>query len=172
MLAREPFLILGQPTVYDPSRAPAGKHILWIMVRAEPADILGDSAGIIAERSLTAEAAEKLADRVIRQMSWQPALCGIRGPRNAYPRSLHVRRIHLAGGRSLAGLGNAAGQETSERGCLKGGRLRHVHTTSSAEPAASDAIQPRVVIVEGATNVALESIKDTLDAAPGLALLR
>jgi phytoene dehydrogenase-like protein len=43
MLASEPFLVVGQPTIYDPSRAPAGKHVLWIMVRAVPAEIRGDA---------------------------------------------------------------------------------------------------------------------------------
>jgi phytoene dehydrogenase-like protein len=29
MLADRPFVLLAQPSVFDPSRAPAGKHILW-----------------------------------------------------------------------------------------------------------------------------------------------
>jgi phytoene dehydrogenase-like protein len=53
MLPREPYLVVGQPTIYDPSRAPAGKHVLWIMVRAVPAEIRGDAAGIIEGRSWT-----------------------------------------------------------------------------------------------------------------------
>lgn len=69
MLACKPFLVVGQPTIYDPSRAPAGKHVLWIMVRAVPAEIRGDAAGIIEDRTWTPEAAEKVADRVIRQIS-------------------------------------------------------------------------------------------------------
>lgn len=69
MLARHPFLVVGQPTIYDPSRAPADKHVLWIMVRAIPAEIRGDAAGTIKDRSWTPEAAKKVADRVIRQLS-------------------------------------------------------------------------------------------------------
>ena len=69
MLASEPFLVVAQPTVHDPSRAPAGKHVLWIMVRAVPAEIRGDAAGIIKDRTWTPEAAEKVADRVIRQIA-------------------------------------------------------------------------------------------------------
>jgi phytoene dehydrogenase-like protein len=69
MLPSEPFLVVGQPTIYDPSRAPDGKHVLWIMVRAVPAEIRGDAAGIIEDRTWTPEAAEKFADRVIRQIA-------------------------------------------------------------------------------------------------------
>ena len=34
----EPVLVVGQPTAIDPSRAPAGKHVLWVQVRMLPAD--------------------------------------------------------------------------------------------------------------------------------------
>ena len=69
MLSREPFVVVGQPTIYDPSRAPAGKHVLWVMVRAVPAEIRGDAAGIIEDRTWTTEAAGKFAHRVIRQLA-------------------------------------------------------------------------------------------------------
>lgn len=69
MLPSHPFLVVGQPTVYDPSRAPAGRHVLWIMVRAVPAEIRGDAAGTIEDRAWTPETARKVADRVIRQLS-------------------------------------------------------------------------------------------------------
>ncbi|MGF1471653.1 MAG: phytoene desaturase family protein [Rubrobacteraceae bacterium] len=69
LLPDEPFLVVGQPTVYDPSRAPEGNHTLWIMVRGVPAEIRGDAAGIIEGRTWTPETAEKFADRVIRQLS-------------------------------------------------------------------------------------------------------
>jgi len=159
MLARHPFCVVGQPTIYDPSRAPAGKHVLWIMVRAVPAEIRGDAAGVIQDRTWTPAAARAFADRVIRQIARhapglpdailgmaihtpvdlealnpnlvdgdpergqpsslavlrQPALRGTRGPRDAHPGPLHVRRIHLAGGWGRAGLGNAPGQEALER---------------------------------------------------------
>lgn len=69
MLASHPFLVVGQPTIYDPSRAPADKHVLWIMVPAVPAEIRGDAAGLIEDHTWTPEAAKKFADRVIRQIS-------------------------------------------------------------------------------------------------------
>ncbi|WP_119275076.1 phytoene desaturase family protein [Taklimakanibacter deserti] len=37
LLPAEPVLVVGQPTAVDPSRAPEGKHILWIQVRVLPA---------------------------------------------------------------------------------------------------------------------------------------
>ena len=44
------------------SRAPAGKHVLWVQVRVLPAEILGDAAGEIAPRHWDASK-EAYADR-------------------------------------------------------------------------------------------------------------
>ena len=38
MLPDEPVLVVGQPTAIDPSRAPPGKHVLWVQVRMLPAE--------------------------------------------------------------------------------------------------------------------------------------
>lgn len=54
LLPSEPVLVVGQPTAIDPSRAPAGKHILWIMVRMLPAHIRGDAAGKISSTDWSA----------------------------------------------------------------------------------------------------------------------
>ncbi|MEW9837140.1 phytoene desaturase family protein [Mesorhizobium marinum] len=48
LLPDEPVLVVGQPTAIDPSRAPEGKHVLWVQVRALPAEVRGDAAGTIA----------------------------------------------------------------------------------------------------------------------------
>jgi phytoene dehydrogenase-like protein len=48
MLPDAPVLVVGQPTTIDPSRAPEGKHVLWVQVRVLPAEIAGDAAGKIA----------------------------------------------------------------------------------------------------------------------------
>ncbi len=48
LLPAEPVLVVGQPTVFDPSRAPPGGHVLWVQVRVLPAVVTGDAAGQMA----------------------------------------------------------------------------------------------------------------------------
>lgn len=50
LLPETPLLVVGQPTAFDTSRAPAGKHVLWVQVRMVPADIKGDAAGEISAK--------------------------------------------------------------------------------------------------------------------------
>jgi phytoene dehydrogenase-like protein len=67
LLPAEPLLVVGQTSVVDPSRAPAGEQVLWIQVRAAPAAIRGDAAKEIAATSWEA-AAGPFADRVIAKL--------------------------------------------------------------------------------------------------------
>ena len=64
LLPDEPVLVVGQPTAIDPSRAPDGKHVLWVQVRMLPADVKGDAAGEIAPEHWDA-IKERYADRAI-----------------------------------------------------------------------------------------------------------
>ncbi len=64
LLPEEPVLVVGQPTAIDPSRAPAGQHVLWVQVRALPARIRGDAARSIRGTQWD-EVKEAYADRVI-----------------------------------------------------------------------------------------------------------
>jgi phytoene dehydrogenase-like protein len=64
LLPERPTLVVGQPTAFDPSRAPEGKHILWVQVRVLPARIRGDAAGEITATEWD-EVKEPYADRVI-----------------------------------------------------------------------------------------------------------
>ncbi len=64
LLPAEPLLVVGQPTAIDASRAPAGKHILWVQVRVLTSAIRGDAAGAIAARDWDA-AKDAYADRVV-----------------------------------------------------------------------------------------------------------
>lgn len=64
LLPAEPALVVGQPTAIDPSRAPAGRHVLWVQVRVLPSRIRGDAAGTIADTQWDA-VKEAYADRVI-----------------------------------------------------------------------------------------------------------
>jgi phytoene dehydrogenase-like protein len=63
LLPVEPGLVVGQPTAIDPSRAPAGKHVLWVQVRVVPPQIRGDAAGQIGA-SHWDEAKKAFAGRV------------------------------------------------------------------------------------------------------------
>ncbi len=64
LLPDEPILVVGQPTVVDPVRAPDGKHILWLQVRMAPGTILGDAKGQITATDW-AQAAEPFAERAL-----------------------------------------------------------------------------------------------------------
>jgi len=64
LLPAEPALVVGQPSAIDPSRAPAGKHVLWIQVRVLPSRVRGDAAGTITDTRWD-EIKEPYADRVI-----------------------------------------------------------------------------------------------------------
>lgn len=47
LLPAEPVLVVGQPTVFDPSRAPPGQHVLWVQVRVLPAEVRADAADVL-----------------------------------------------------------------------------------------------------------------------------
>ena len=64
LLPDAPVVVVGQPTAIDPSRAPEGKHVLWMQVRMVPGDIKGDAAGQISARDWQA-AAEPMANRAL-----------------------------------------------------------------------------------------------------------
>lgn len=64
MLPAEPVLVVGQPTAIDPSRAPEGKHILWVQVRVVPGQVSGDASGEI-EGTDWDDIKESYADRAM-----------------------------------------------------------------------------------------------------------
>jgi phytoene dehydrogenase-like protein len=64
LLPAEPGLVVGQPTAIDPSRAPAGHHVLWVQARVLPSHIRGDAAGTIAGTDWDA-VKEAYADRIV-----------------------------------------------------------------------------------------------------------
>jgi len=103
-LPAEPIVVVGQQTVIDPSRAPEGKHTLWLQVRALPAEIRGDAAGAIEARDWAA-AAEPYADRVIDILErYAPGTKGkILGRHIETPMDLERRNPNLVGGDSIGG---------------------------------------------------------------------
>jgi phytoene dehydrogenase-like protein len=63
-LPARPLLIVSQTTNIDPSRAPAGKHVMRVHVRTVPGQFSGDAAGKIEARDWTA-AKEPFAERLL-----------------------------------------------------------------------------------------------------------
>jgi len=104
LLPAEPALVVGQPTAIDPSRAPAGKHVLWVQVRVLPAEIRGDAGGTIAARGWD-EAREPYADRVMDILeSYAPGLkAHVLGRAVFSPLDLERENPNLIGGDSLSG---------------------------------------------------------------------
>lgn len=104
LLPDEPVLVVGQPTAIDPSRAPAGRHVLWVQVRMAPGQIAGDAAGRIAARDWTA-AAEPFAERALDILETHaPGLrARILGRRIVSPAEFEAENPNLVGGDQLCG---------------------------------------------------------------------
>ncbi len=104
LLPAEPVLVVGQPTAIDPSRAPAGKHVLWVQVRVLPAEIKGDAGGTITAHRWD-EAREPYAERVMDILeSYAPALKSrVLGRAVFSPLDLEQENPNLIGGDSLSG---------------------------------------------------------------------
>lgn len=67
LLPAVPTICVGQPTALDPSRAPAGKAILWLQMPEAPRHIKADAAGQIktpADGSWSEAVREAFADRI------------------------------------------------------------------------------------------------------------
>ncbi|MEJ2431712.1 MAG: NAD(P)/FAD-dependent oxidoreductase, partial [Pseudolabrys sp.] len=104
LLPREPVLVVGQPTAIDPSRAPQGKHVLWVQVRVLPAEIRGDAAQEISVTHWD-EAKDAYAARVLGIIEhYAPGLSGkILGQAVFSPLDLERENPNLIGGDSLSG---------------------------------------------------------------------
>ena len=70
LLPAEPTVVVGQPTVVDPTRAPTGRGILWIQLQQVPYAPRGDAAGEIEvgeagwDEELTAAFTERVLARL------------------------------------------------------------------------------------------------------------
>ncbi|WP_118136352.1 NAD(P)/FAD-dependent oxidoreductase [Oceanicella sp. SM1341] len=104
LLPRAPILVVGQPTVVDPSRAPEGRHTLWVQVRALPADIRGDAAGEITGTDW-AELREAYADRAMALLEqYAPGLgAHVLARTVESPADLEARNPNLVGGDQVCG---------------------------------------------------------------------
>lgn len=104
LLPAHPMIVVGQPTAVDPSRAPAGKHVLWLQVRTVPGTIRGDALGTIAARDW-AEAKEPYADRVLEIVErYAPGVtASVLGRHVISPADLEAQNPNLVGGDHLGG---------------------------------------------------------------------
>jgi phytoene dehydrogenase-like protein len=104
LLPERPTLVVGQPTAVDLSRAPEGKHVLWIQVRMVPARIGGDAAGEIAAGDWET-VKEAYADRVLAQLEeYAPGLeSSVLGRCVLSPSDLERANPSLVGGDQLGG---------------------------------------------------------------------
>jgi len=104
LLPDEPVLVVGQPTTVDPSRAPDGKHVLWVQVRALPAEVKGDAAGEIAPAHWD-EIKERYADRALALIEAHAPGLGakILGRTVFSPIDLERENPNLVGGDQICG---------------------------------------------------------------------
>lgn len=104
LLPSGPMLVVGQPTAVDPSRAPAGKHVLWIQVRPLPASIRGDARREIDGTDWDG-IREVYADRVIDKLAeYAPDIKSKILARTVLsPKDLERSNPNLVGGDSVCG---------------------------------------------------------------------
>ena len=104
LLPDEPILVVGQPTVVDPSRAPPGQHTLWVQVRMAPGTILGDAKGEITAHDWPSAAAP-FAHRALNILETHApgTLANILGQRIVTPVELEADNPNLVGGDQVCG---------------------------------------------------------------------
>ena len=104
LLPDEPILVVGQPTVVDPTRAPPGQHTLWVQVRMAPGSILGDAKGEITARDWPS-AAQPFAHRALNILETHApgTLANILGQRIVTPVELEADNPNLVGGDQVCG---------------------------------------------------------------------
>ncbi len=104
LLPDEPILVVGQPTTVDPSRAPEGKHIIWLQVRMAPGTINGDAKGEITATDW-AQVAEPFAQRALDILeSYAPGTSAkILAKRVVPPTELASDNPNLVGGDQVCG---------------------------------------------------------------------
>lgn len=104
LLPDEPVVVVGQPTVVDPSRAPEGMHTLWMQVRMAPGEIRGDAGGEIDATTWEA-AAQPFADRALTLLErYAPGTRDkILAQRVVTPAELEADNPNLVGGDQVCG---------------------------------------------------------------------
>jgi phytoene dehydrogenase-like protein len=97
-IPEHPFLLVGQQSMTDPTRMPAGKETLWAYTHL-PRDIRGDAAGEIT-MPFDASGRERFADRMQNEIEARaPGFSSlIRGRHVMGPGELQARDSNLVGG--------------------------------------------------------------------------
>jgi phytoene dehydrogenase-like protein len=97
LLPASPTLVVGQPTVVDPTRAPDGKHVLWIQVRVLPRKL--------ADGSTWDEIGEAYAMRILDKIEeYAPGLrSSVLAKKVLTPTDLERYNANLIDGDSLGG---------------------------------------------------------------------
>lgn len=103
-LPADPLLVVGQTSVVDPTRAPAGKHVLWVQVRALPWQVRGDAAGQLPPTSWY-NLAEPYADRILAKLErYAPGIGALVLDRAVLsPADLQSADVNLVHGDSISG---------------------------------------------------------------------
>ncbi len=153
LLPDEPILVVGQPTGQDPSRAPDGKHVLWVQVRMVPGQIKGDAKGEIAATDWVA-AAEPMATRALDILEhYAPGTrAKILGRRIVTPAALEADNPNLVGGDQVCGSHHLAQHflYRPARGHADGATpLKNLHLTGAAVwPGAGTGAGPGTLLAE------------------------
>lgn len=108
MLPAEPTICLGQPTAFDPSRAPDGKAVLWLQLPEAPRVIKGDAAGEITapqDGRWTEDLREAYGDRVeaILARHIPDFRSNVLARRCYSPADLEAMNVNLVGGDPYGG---------------------------------------------------------------------
>ncbi len=101
-------IVVGQPCTLDPSRAPAGKSVLWVQLQELPGVVRGDARGEIAipaDGRWTEDVRERYADRIIDRLERHiPNLReSILSRRVFSPADLEAVNMNLVGGDPYGG---------------------------------------------------------------------
>ncbi|WP_240675790.1 NAD(P)/FAD-dependent oxidoreductase [Ammoniphilus sp. CFH 90114] len=99
MLPESPLVVVGQQSAVDPTRAPEGKHTLWVQVRTVPYEIKGDMAGEIKGTDWD-EIKEQYTERIIKKIaSYAPGIeSKILGVHTMTPKDLERENPNLREG--------------------------------------------------------------------------
>jgi phytoene dehydrogenase-like protein len=103
LIPARPFLIMGQQSMTDPTRMPAGAETVWAYTHV-PRSIRGDAAGVL-DLPLDRSGLERIADRMHEEIERLAPGFGssVRGRHVMGPADLEARNANLVGGAIGAG---------------------------------------------------------------------